>query len=258
MIRDAHVHVGWYPRLRRGAAEPEPFYVSPRRLCSVLRRCGVGAFVFSSTSAQTDGARIADLRREAGEVKRLWGLGAHAFLWLTGCGFDEDPALGELASGLYEGVKLHGGETDWLKERPGDLDRILSVAEARGLPVQVHCGENPGTRPLEWQPVARRHPRLRFDFAHCRPADEAAEAMCGAPNVWADVSFADSATVRSLVAAGCGGRLLFGTDFPARMAHSTNGLTALYRADVRAFADLLPPAAFCNNFLAFLGKGVAA
>ena len=258
MICDAHVHVGWYPRLRPGAAEPEPFRLSPRRLCSVLRRGGVGAFVFSSTSAQAPGVRLADLHREAREVKRLWGPGAHAFLWLAGCGFDEDPSLSALGSGLYDGVKLHGGETDWLGSRARDLETVLGSAESRGLRVQVHCGEDPGTRPLEWLPVARRHPAIPFDFAHCRPADETAGAIRGAPNVWADASFCDPAAIRRLVDAGCGGRLLFGTDFPARGAYDPRGLAGLYRKDASVLAAALPPAALRDNFAAWLGTRLAA
>lgn len=254
MICDAHVHVGWYPRLRPGAAEAEPFYFSPRRLCSILRRCGVDEFVFSSTSAQTSGARLADLHREAGEVKRLWGPGAHAFLWITGRGFDEDPSLGALDSGLYGGIKLHGGETNWLAERRADLDRILAAAEARGLPVQIHCGENPGTRPLEWLPVARTFGGVRFDFAHCRPAEETDAAIRGAPNVWADASFCDSETIRRLGGTVCAIRLLFGTDFPAPMAYATDGATDLYRREARRLAVALPEAAFGRNFRVWLGE----
>lgn len=254
MICDAHVHVGWYPRLRPGAAEPEPFYLSPRRLCSVLRRGGVGAFVFSSTSAQAPGVRLADLHREARVVKRLWGPGAHAFLWLAGRGFDEDPSLGILGSGLYDGVKLHGGETDWLGSRPRELETILRAAELHGLRVQVHCGENPGTRPLEWLPIARRHPGIRFDFAHCRPADETAAAIRGTPNVWSDVSFCEPAAIRRLAAAGCGRQLLFGTDFPAPMAHATGGPTDLYRRETRRLAAAVPADALDRNFRVWLGE----
>ncbi len=254
MICDAHVHVGWYPRLLAGAVEPEPFYLSPRRLCSVLRRGGVGAFVFSSTSAQSPGIRLADLHREAREVKCLWGPGAHAFLWLTGRGLDEDPSLVSLGSGLYDGIKLHGGETDWLGSRPRNLETVLCAVESYGLRVQVHCGENPGTRPLEWLQVARRHPGIRFDFAHCRPMGETDEAIRGAPNVWADVSFCDPAAIRRLGGTVCAARLLFGTDFPAPMAYATGGPTDIYRREVRRLSAALPANALDRNFRIWLGE----
>ena len=65
MIYDAHVHVGYYSRKRR----EEPFYYSPRRVVGVLDRCGVDEFIVSSTCSQVEGIGIADIVREASEVK---------------------------------------------------------------------------------------------------------------------------------------------------------------------------------------------
>ena len=79
MLCDAHVHVGYYSRKGR----EEPFYYSPRRVVGVLNRCGVDEFIVSSTCAQVEGIGIADILREAMEVKRLEGRRAYVFfrLW---------------------------------------------------------------------------------------------------------------------------------------------------------------------------------
>jgi len=66
---------------------------SPRRVLGVLDRCGVEEFIVSSTCAQVEGIRIADLNREAREMKRLAGRRAHVFLWVSGQVLDEDPQL---------------------------------------------------------------------------------------------------------------------------------------------------------------------
>ena len=75
MICDAHIHTGYY--LRAGYAEP--FYYSPRRIVGLMDRCGVDEFIVSSTCAQIDGISIADMIREAQEMKRLAGNRAHVF-----------------------------------------------------------------------------------------------------------------------------------------------------------------------------------
>ena len=80
MLCDAHVHVGYFSR----KGYDEPFYYSPRRVVGVLNRCGVDEFIVSSTCAQVEGIGIADIVREASEVKRIAGRRAHIFFWLSG------------------------------------------------------------------------------------------------------------------------------------------------------------------------------
>jgi len=89
MIYDAHVHVGYYSRLGSRA----PFYYSPRRVAGVLHRCGVEDFIVSSTCAQVTSISLADIMREAREMKRVAGGRAHQFFWLAGRFYVDDRNL---------------------------------------------------------------------------------------------------------------------------------------------------------------------
>ncbi len=229
---DAHVHVGYYSRIGR----EEPFYYSPRRVVGVLRRCGVEDFIVSSTCAQVRCIPLADILREAREMRRVAGACAHQFFWLTGQFYDVDRELKVLDAGLYEGLKLHELETLWMGARRRDLERVLAIAEERRLPVQFHCGPEPCS-PCALAKMAAKFPSVNFDFAHCSPMDEVAEVMADLPNVWADLAWlADEAWAR-LGDYDWHGRLLFGSDFPAYHAKKRGTFTGLYRKTLEEFRE---------------------
>ena len=214
MICDAHIHVGRYYRL----ANPETFdrsdfYYEPKIVAEVLKRCGVDEFIFSSISCQRH-VTIAEVEREARETQAEFGPGAHPFFWVTGPFYDDDPDFKILDNGLFEGVKIHELETPWVKERPKDLDRILSVLEERDVPVQFHSGENEGCFPHELLSFAKRHPKLRIDFAHCRPYKEMIECLKECPNLFTDTAFFDPEHYPEIIAAGVESQVLLGTDLP--------------------------------------------
>ena len=225
MICDAHIHMGYY--LRAGYAEP--FYYSPRRIVGLMDRCGVGEFVVSSTCAQVGGISIVDMIREAREMKRLAGDRAHVFCWVSGRMVDEDPNLSFLDCGVYEGIKLHEGETPWSREHLDDLARILTEAQTRKWPVQFHCGESDGMRPAELAKWAERFPTINFDFAHCRPMAEMAEVIATHENVFTDCSYMSSEHMSKLGDFDWRGRLMFGSDFPACHARKDVGFAKWYR-----------------------------
>ena len=242
MISDAHVHMGYYSR--KGFREP--FYYSPRRVLGVLDRCGVDEFIVSSTCAQVASISICDLNREAREMKRLAGARAHVFLWVSGRMMDEDRQLkvldepwrrlrGDGSAFLYEGIKLHEMETPWVKERKCDLERVLSIANERRLPVQFHSGPNEFCSPRVLAKFAQEFPSVRFDFAHCRPMGEMAEVVGACPNVWTDTAFMDASEQRELPHYDWHGRLMFGSDLPVWQAHEDAPLTKTLRARLAAF-----------------------
>ena len=233
MFCDAHVHMGYYSR--RGWREP--FYYSPRRVLGVLDRCGVSEFVISSTCAQVEEIGITAIVREAREMKRLAGKRAHIFFWLSGHLYDEDKAMEWLETGLFDGIKLHEGETPWMMRRKKDLWKILSVAAERGLSVMFHVGLNEGSRPSELAKVAQEFPSVRFNFAHCRPMDEMAKVLAECPNVWTDTAYMAFDEFPKLHDYDWHGRLMFGTDLPVWQSHEDVGLTKRYREYVRAFRE---------------------
>lgn len=245
-ICDAHVHVGIMGDEQTGRD------FTPVELASILKRCGVSEFIFSSLNAQR-GVPLKDVERDAVETKDAFGLGAHAFYWLTGRYFDADPKLMALDSGLWEGVKLHELETPWVNERPSDLDRILDILEARGLPVQFHTGEVQGCYPHELLPFVKRHPRLKVDFAHCRPCQETIDCMKECPNLFTDTAFMPPECYPELVAAGVEDRVMFGTDLPAQAEFYEGEIADLFANDIKAALDAgYSEAVMSGNFHRFL------
>lgn len=232
MINDAHVHVGYFSR--RGWREP--FYYSPRRILSVLNRCGVGNFIVSSTCAQIRELKIADIIREAREIKRLAGGRAHIFFWLSGHLYDEDRTLGWLKSGLFDGIKFHECETPWVEKRERDLLNILKRVEDYNLPVQFHSGKGGNCTPEKLASVARRFPKVRFDFAHCLDMKEMSWVMSRCPNVWTDTAYLPLEQFTRLKDYDWHGRLMFGTDLPVWQAHEDCSLTTRYREYCEAFS----------------------
>lgn len=217
--------MGYYSRM----GFDDPHYYSPRRVFGVLNRCGVDEFIVSSTCAQIDAIAFLDIIHEAREMKRLAGRRAHLFFWLSGHLYDNDPRMEWLDSRLFEGIKLHEGESHWMQERHEDLMRILSVANERRIPVMLHSGMGEGSRPFELRQLAQAFPNVRFLFAHCRPMAEMAEVVADCTNVWTDTAYMSFDEMEKLGDYEWYGRLMFGTDLPVWQAHEDVGLTAKYR-----------------------------
>ena len=230
---DAHVHVGYYSRL----GSYEPFYYSPRRVVGVSRRCGVEDFIVSSTCSQIMEISVEDIVCEAREMKRISGKRANIFFWLSGHLYDQDPEMKWLESGMFEGIKLHEGETPWMRYRKKALRKILSVASERNLSVMFHAAEDLASRPSKLAKVAREFPNVRFNFAHCRPMDEMAKVIADCPNVWTDTAYMAIGEIPKLCDYDWHGRLMFGTDLPVWQANERVGLTKRYREYVQAFRE---------------------
>lgn len=249
MICDSHVHVG---TPQNGEFPTE---AKPRLVADLLRRCGVSEFIFSSLGAQM-GVLFKDIERDAVETKEAFGVGAHAFLWMTGRYYDADPDLKALDSGIWEGVKLHERETPWVEERPKDFERILCILEERGLPIQVHAGEDDGCRPGDLVPFFRRHPGLRVDVSHCRPLDDAIRALKECPWLFADTAFMPPENYAALMAAGVAERVMFGTDFPTHVVCYEGTAEELYRNDLEGAREYgYSEAVMSGNFRRFLAGG---
>ena len=247
MISDAHVHVGYFTR----KGYEQPFYYSPRRIASILKRCGVSEFIFSSSSAHFGVTDTEAIHNEARETKKEFGKGAHAFCWLSGHMFEVDRKLSFLDSGLYDGVKLHELETPW-STRPRDLDYIFSILEERNIPLQIHIGEDPGCFPGAYLPYVRQHSGLRVDFAHCRPGQATVDAMKECPNLFTDTAFMPVERIELLFANGVADRVMFGTDLPVMQAYYDIQLTAYYRKLVKEFQKFADDGIMFANFKRFL------
>ncbi len=249
MICDAHIHVGYYNR----KGHEEPFYYSPRRICTVLKKCGVDEFIYSSTSMQTFGIDFGDVNREMFEVQKIFGKGAHPFLWVTKRYHFANPSLSDLQYGFYEGVKLHGLDgSQWITENAGALDEVLSVAEKYNKLVMIHTGREEDARPSNYLPFILKHPNLRFILAHGRPAEEVEECMGASINVFADMAYMDPDVIQRYLADGLADRLLWGSDFPTYAAISGRSLTNTMREDIRNYNRLAERIDFAANFRRYL------
>ena len=242
MICDAHVHVGYFPRCSHDA----PFYYSPRRMTGILKRCGIGEFIFSSTNAVWDVEATATFR-EAEEVKRLAGKTAHAFFWLTDEYFDRDPSLRRLPA-FYEGIKLHGGESHWLRHR-AKLRDVLAVAREKRMAVQIHTSAD--NDPMEdYLPFCDEFPEVSFDFAHGKTRGNIAALLPFPSNAWIDTAFCSSEEIEAILTRGFPTeKVMFGSDIPAPQRYAEVSLSVFLRREIRKYCS---PQILSENFFHFL------
>lgn len=226
---DAHVHMGYFPRRDK----VEPYYYSPRRIFGALTRAGVDEFIVSSTNAIWD-VEGAAMHAEAREMKRLAGQRAHIFFWVSMRYLARDPDLSHLPEGLYEGFKLHGGESAWLQE-PELLIRVLSLAKERSFPVQIHTGINDrgiSNTIGEYLPYCHRFPELHIDLAHGKPHEDVPAVLAEFPHVYVDTAFVSAQTVNAWLDTGVDERrIMFGSDLPAPQRHEKTSLTTYVRRE---------------------------
>ncbi|MBR5888410.1 MAG: amidohydrolase family protein [Akkermansia sp.] len=227
--------MGYFPRWDK----VEPYYYSPRRIFGALTRAGVDEFIVSSTNAIWDVEGTA-MHAEAREMKRLAGQRAHIFFWVSMRYLARDPDLSHLPEGLYEGFKLHGGESAWLQE-PELLMRVLSLAQERSFPVQIHTGMNDrgiSNTIGEYLPYCRRFPELHVDLAHGKPHEEVPALLAELPNVYIDTAFVPHHIVENWLDAGADERrIMFGSDLPAPQRFSKTGLSAYVRREAAHFSS---------------------
>lgn len=249
MICDAHIHVGYYSRI----GHAEPFYYSPRRMCTVLKKCGVDEFIYSSTSMQTYGIDYEGVNREMWEVQRIFGKKAHPFLWVTKRYYSASSGVPDLGFGFYEGIKLHGLDgSRWITENGEALENVLAIAERRGKPVMIHTGPGQDEMPTGYLPHILRHPTVHFNLAHGRPLEETEECMSSAANVFADVSCMDPEEILKFADDGWSDRLLWGTDLPALVSYSGESLTKTMREYLKFYNWLAERIDFAANFSRYL------
>jgi len=247
-VNDAHVHVGYFPRL----GFEEPFYYSPRRVVGILNRAGVDEFIFSSTNAIWDFTGKV-MHAEAREMLRLAPGRAHPFFWVTDEYLKRDRYLENLPD-FYEGFKLHGGETPWLHHWKL-LNRVLSIARERRLPVQIHTGgevnerDNPLTAYL-YSCMAFKE--VNFDLAHGKPFRSVPDAVNRNENVYVDCAYCTQEIVQGWLDAGAReDRILFGSDIPVQQRLANVSLTGYLKKILQGFSS---PKILSQNFKDFLAK----
>ena len=248
LINDAHVHMGYFPRLNH----EDLYYYSPRRILTALNKGGVGQFIVSSTNAIWDITGIS-MHAEAREMKRLAGMRAHLFFWVSGKYLAHDRDLSRLPD-IYEGFKLHGGETDWLGH-PRWLRRILAIARERNFNVQIHTGLNDNRIENHidyFLPYCKEFPEIKFDLAHGRPAERIRFVLARTDNVWVDTGFVQPDEVKRWQEMGVNERrIIFGSDLPAPQRYFKISMPTYLHSNI---VHLVSPMVLSSNFLDYIGR----
>ena len=208
-VFDTHFHVGYFPRKKRHGEEI--YYYSPARVMQYIRWAGIDEFIFSSTNVCW-GCSASAMHAEALELKRLAGSKAHALFWLSLDYYKNDQDLSYIPD-FYEGIKLHGGESSWIRH-PDILRNILSSAVDRNWVVQIHTGKDRENSCSAYYPYCLEFPSVHFDLAHGWPLVEALSVLKNSDNIWIDLSFVENNTAEQLTSA-YPDKVMFGSDFPA-------------------------------------------
>lgn len=203
-VNDAHFHVG---RFRRQ-------YFSPKHILGFMDRGAIERVAVSSTT-------VCDLGYAQG-LKELKWLVRHAperivpVLRVTPDMLETGWVDRYLVSGLKWGcVKIHrllGWDDD---DFIGQAGRFVELASGLGVPVLLHTGGGSGEADAaKFRPLLESFPECRMILAHSRPVDQTLEMLSEFPNAWCDTAFTPVENVATLVKAGFGDRVLWGTDYP--------------------------------------------
>lgn len=208
---DSHVHIGQFH---------EEYYDFDRVFDIIFNSGEVDSIVYSSTSSCISGVKYGAIRDEiAGALKKYQADAAMPLFWVVpdyiNQGITVDAAMGELD---YGGFKLHPYGNNWDFENDAGqcefLHEVFDYADKRRMRVLIHTGESGVDRPNRFERFFGEYKNAGIVLAHCRPADETIKVMQKYPNVSGDTAFAPKERIDEVKAAGFGGRLFFGTDFP--------------------------------------------
>lgn len=199
-ICDAHVHLGHFHGQHFNAG----------RVIAWLDRIGISRWVFSSTSASGMPWHYVRCEYEA-MLEQSEGR-AYPLLWLTPQMLKASPNLS-----LYKGIRWHGikihGFNGWLAQgKP--LRRVLSLAKDFDLPVVLHTGGCLDCEAGQYLGLCQYFHDVRVILAHGRPADQAIDVLRNTANTWVDSSFMPLSSMRQLILAGFGPRIIYGSDLP--------------------------------------------
>lgn len=111
------------------------------------------------------------------------------------------------------GIKLHPRAE---KFSPAEVETLIDEIEGERLPLILHTSHESNCRPLSWEKVFRRHPRIPFVLAH-GGKDAFEEAISVAHrnrNVWIETSTLSYWRTRVILRKLGASRVVFGSDLP--------------------------------------------
>ena len=261
-ICDTHVHIGYYHRKGHKGHKRQcgRCYYSPRKICSILKGCGVDEFIYSSARMQDYMVDYEPVNAEMFELQKLFGTGAHPFLLVADCGNRRPGSVSELMYGFYEGVELDDSYSHrWIKENRDALEEVLSAAEKFGKPVMIHVGYGEDAISANYTSIIEAHQQLRFAMVGWPSVDEAEKWLAASRNVFVDFQYMFPDDICRLVDDGWRERLLWGSDLPSYPARCGLSPTRTMRDYVRTYKDFCDDQKvdLASNFRCYLKGGVA-
>ena len=114
-------------------------------------------------------------------------------------------------------IKIHGYAHDWHTDTKR-LERVFEIANDRKLPMLFHTGGRDESSAGKYLNLSKKFKDVKVVLAHGRPVDEAILVLQQCENVYVDTAFMPLEDISSIVGAGLGTKIVFGTDFPVNIA----------------------------------------
>jgi predicted TIM-barrel fold metal-dependent hydrolase len=205
---DHHVHIGqWYER----------YYTAEKVFDAVFAQGKIDEAWFFSTTNCVNDIKYSAVEKEIAAALKLPYKTTPLLWWrpdFNAQGVSIEKAMRALP---YQGFKLHPRANPWNLDDP-QVARIAAAvfeyADERAMPIVIHTGPDPFELPTIFSRFFAAAPNAKIILAHARPVEETIPLLYRYPNVCCDTAFVPPEDIKRIQAAGFGGRILFGTDFP--------------------------------------------
>jgi len=208
---DTHTHIGRFDEI----------YYEPLKIVETVMSCGIREMWFSSTTSCADNIRYTDVEKEIQSLLASISYSPEAvrpLFWYSPEYIAQGVTMESACSAIpYKGIKLHPYINHWDFADSRHMETLHSLfdrAAKKALPVLIHTGESGTDSADRFESFFAEYKTVRFVLAHCRPLDATLSMLEKYPNVCCDTSFVPDEHIRQLISAGCGDRILTGTDFP--------------------------------------------
>lgn len=121
-------------------------------------------------------------------MRELSGGRAVALLWVTHSMLRKSRDLSLYLDDGIRGLKVHGCSEKW---RPNGklFARVFDIAKERNLAVMLHTGEKDECFAGMYEPVIKKHLKVKVILAHGRPLAQTMDVLRSCPNAFVDTAF---------------------------------------------------------------------
>lgn len=122
------------------------------------------------------------------------------------------------------GVKFHSWKCGYYPDNNKMLDKVIDEIEKYNVPILTHTGTAPLSLPQQWADVAKKHPKVKFVFAHIGYLDYGygcVDCVKDLENVFVDTSGQVEVQILEKALNVLGSeRIIFGSDWPYKFVKS--------------------------------------